>query len=81
MCARVAERRKLKMTETYEVKVRFAGDFRPWEEIPLQDTITTSETLDEVKRGACAYFRLFRPGAIEIRINCKGSLQGHYSRV
>lgn len=79
--ARIVKREETKMTETFELKVRRAGDYRKWEEIPITDTLVSSETTDEVLRGVGAYLRLYIPSAVEIRLNVLGSLQGHYRRV
>lgn len=74
------------MDITFEYKIRFRGDGRPWEEIPVTENktiwvgVSTDRTWELAK--AYAYAMAREPydwkNIVEIRYNEKGSYQGHY---
>ena len=63
------------MQTTYEFRIQFLGDTRPWEVIPPHDRQQFS-SLTAAKNYAVNMAT--DPAIVEIRVNALGSLQGHY---
>lgn len=61
----------------YQVKVRDNCPM-PWEDRPIWDETTGGISLEDLKTSTISYLKKYHPRAQEIRINVKGSLQGHY---
>lgn len=62
----------------YQVKVRDNDPSLTWEDRPVWDETTGGISLEDLVASTLAYLRKYDSRAQEIRINEKGSLQGHY---
>lgn len=61
----------------YQVKVRYQGDLRKWEDIPVEP-FRWLFSRGESARAQAECLKSLDPAIREIRYNAKGSLQGYY---